>query len=168
MVIIPSHIDGSPVRKIDEDCFDAHSEILKVVLPDTIRIIGYHAFNSCYNLREINFPDGLAEIGGWSLAHTSISEAVLPDSVRKLGYGAFNGCNRLTTVILSPNITRIDENTFQSTVRLESVTIPSADIEIDIKAFDDGKKVTIIGVPGSYAEKYAKAMGFTFEVLEER
>ena len=166
-MIVPAEINGSPVRTIAERCFDSHREILKVELPDSIRTIGDYAFENCYNLREINFPDGLTKIGGWSLAHTSIPAVVLPDSVQKLGYGAFYGCNKLETAVLSPKVTQIDENTFQSTARLSSVTIPSAEIKIDIKAFTEGKKVTLIGIPGSYTEKYAAAMDFTFEAYEE-
>ena len=113
-----------------------------------------------------NFPDGLYEIKGWSFAHTAIPEAKLPDSLKKLGYGTFYGCNKLTEVILSPDVVKLDENTFSNCVRLKSVTIPSPDITIDVAAFDEGKSVVIIGVSGSMAEKYAKAMGLGFEAYE--
>ena len=116
-MIVPAEINGSPVRTIAERCFDSHREILKVELPDSVRTIEDYAFENCYNLREINFPEGLTKIGGWSLAHTSIPAVVLPDSVQKLGYGAFYGCNKLETAVLSPKVTQIDENTFQSTAR---------------------------------------------------
>ena len=164
--MIPAMIDDLPVSKIDDECFANHSEILKVVIPDTMRNIGYKAFYGCSALREVNFPDGLYEIKGWSFAHTAIPEAKLPDSLKKLGYGTFYGCNKLTEVILSPDVVKLDENTFSNCVRLKSVTIPSPDITIDVAAFDEGKSVVIIGVPGSMAEKYAKAMGLGFEAYE--
>ncbi len=166
VVMIPSTIDDLPVSKIEDECFANHKEILKAVLPDTMRTIGYKAFYGCSALREVNFPEGLYEIGGWSFAHTSIPEAKLPDSVKKLGYGAFYACSKLTEAVLSTNIVKLDENTFSNCVRLKSVTIPSPDITIDVAAFDEGKSVTIIGVPGSYAEKYAKAMSLGFEPYE--
>lgn len=166
VVMIPAMIDDLPVSKIDDECFANHSEILKVVMPDTMRNIGYKAFYGCSALREVNFPDGLYEIKGWSFAHTAIPEAKLPDSLKKLGYGTFYGCNKLTEVILSPDVVKLDENTFSNCVRLKSVTIPSPDITIDVAAFDEGKSVVIIGVPGSMAEKYAKAMGLGFEAYE--
>ena len=166
VVMIPAMIDDLPVSKIDDECFANHSEILKVVMPDTMRNIGYKAFYGCSALREVNFPDGLYEIKGWSFAHTAIPEAKLPDSLKKLGYGTFYGCNKLTEVILSPAVVKLDENTFSNCVRLKSVTIPSPDITIDVAAFDEGKSVVIIGVPGSMAEKYAKAMGLGFEAYE--
>ena len=163
VVIIPQEIDGYPVRKIDEECFAKHQEILKVVLPDSLRSFEYKAFYGCSALREINFPEGLNEVGGWSLAHTAVTEVELPDSVTKLGYGAFYGCTKLTKVVLSPNIVKLDENTFSNCARLKTVTIPSADIKIDYEAFNEGKAVTIIGVPGSFSEKYAQAMNLKFE-----
>lgn len=166
VVMIPAMIDDLPVSKIDDECFANHSEILKVVMPDTMRNIGYKAFYGCSALREVNFPDGLYEIKGWSFAHTAIPEAKLPDSLKKLGYGTFYGCNKLIEVVLSPDVVKLDENTFSNCVRLKSVTIPSPDITIDVAAFDEGKSVVIIGVPGSMAEKYAKAMGLGFEAYE--
>lgn len=166
VVMIPSTIEGLPVRTIGDECFAKHSEILKIVLPDSMRTIGYKTFYGCSALREINFPEGLYEIGGWSFAHTAIPQAILPDSVKKLGYGAFYGCSKLTECVLSPNVVKLDENTFSNCVRLKSVTIPSGDITIDVKAFDEGKDVTIIGMAGSFAEKYAKAMNLKFEAYD--
>lgn len=163
VVIIPQEIDGYPVRVIADECFAKHQEILKIVLPDSLRSFGYKAFYGCSALREINFPDGLREIGGWSLAHTSVTEIELPDSVTKLGYGTFYSCTKLTKVVLSPYIVKVDENTFSNCARLRSVTIPSAEIKIDYEAFNEGKPVTIIGVAGSFAEKYAQAMNLKFE-----
>ena len=64
-------------------------------------------------------------------------------------------------------MTSIGENTFRMCPKLESVTIPSAEIEINIKGFQEKSKVTIIGVPGSYAEKYAKAIEISFEAYEK-
>ena len=167
VVIVPSQIDQLPVRIIAENCFDGHVEILKVVLPDTVRTIEYRAFYGCSHLREMNFPDGLKEIGEWCFSHTAIPKVMLPDSVKKLGDGAFYSCTKLETVVLSPNVQALGEDTFRKCVRLKSVTIPSERIDIDIKAFEEKCKATIIGVPGSYAERYAKAMGIHFEPIEQ-
>ena len=166
VIIIPETIDGLPVKRIHEKCFYNHTEILKVVLPDTMRTIEYEAFYGCSNLREINFPEGLYETGGWAFAYTGITEAVLPSTMKKLGYGTFYNCSKLTDVVLPAGVRSIGEDTFHKCIRLKSVTIPAEEIEIHLDAFESGSKTTIIGVPGSYAEKYANAMGMPFEPLK--
>ena len=163
VAIIPETIEGLPVRQIKDECFDGHTELIKVVLPDSMRTLEYKAFHGCTNLREMNFPDGLYEIGGWALAHTALSEVRLPDSVKKLGYGCLYGCNKLTDVVLSPGIRTIATDTFHNCARLKTVTIPAEDIDINVDAFNSNAKITLIGIPGSYTEKYARAKGLGFE-----
>ena len=169
VVMIPAEIEGEPVKRIKESCFENHTEILKVVLPESMRTIDYKAFQGCTKLRELEMNEGLYEIGGWSFAHTALTKVKLPDSVKKLGYGAFYGCTHLQEVELTPYIKMLGENTFHSCVTLKRVVIPAEEITINIEAFESDKKVTLVGVPGSYTEKYAKAKGLLFEayVAEE-
>ena len=48
---------------IDIRCFK-NTEIEEVVLPSSIKEIGWQAFMGCENLRRINLPEGLEIIGG--------------------------------------------------------------------------------------------------------
>ncbi len=163
VVMIPAEIDGLPVKRIKDECFKNHTEILKVVLPDSMRTIDYEAFYGCSNMRELELNDGLYEIGGWVFAHTGLTEVKLPESVKKLGYGCFCACSRLTEVVLSSGISTLGEDTFQTCVRLTRVVIPAETIDIHIKAFESNERLTLVGVPGSYTEKYARAKGLKFE-----
>ena len=166
-IIIPAEIDGMPVTKIGEKCFEDHEEIERVILPDTLKVIDYRAFYGCSNLTDMNMPETLEKTGGWVFAHTGFESFTFPEGFTSLGYGAFYGSDNLKTVILPEGVTSIGENTFRMCPKLESVTIPSAEIEINIKGFQEKSKVTIIGVPGSYAEKYAKAIEIGFEAYEK-
>ena len=166
VVMVPAEIEGEPVKRIKDACFENHTEILKVVLPESMRTIDYQAFQGCTNLREMVWNDGLYEIGGWTFAHTALTEVKLPDTVKKLGYGAFYGCTHLQEVELTPYIKMLGENTFHGCVTLKRVTIPAEEITIHIEAFESDKKITLVGVAGSYTEKYAKAKGLLFEEYE--
>ena len=166
-IVIPVEIDGIPVTKIGEKCFEDHEEIQRVILPDTLKVIDYRAFYGCSGLTEMNLPESLEKTGGWVFAHSGFSSVTFPEGFTSLGYGAFYGSDNLKTVILPEGVTSIGENTFRMCPKLESVTIPSSEIEINIKGFQEKSKVTIIGVPGSYAEKYAKAIGIGFEAYQE-
>ena len=166
-IVIPGEIDGMPVTRIGEKCFEDHDEIEQVVLPDTLKVIDYRAFYGCSGLTEMNLPESLEKTGGWVFAHSGFSSVTFPEGFTSLGYGAFYGSDNLKTVILPEGVTSIGENTFRMCPKLESVTIPSSEIEINIKGFQEKSKVTIIGVPGSYAEKYAKAIDIGFEAYEK-
>ena len=162
-LVLPTEVEGKPVTRIGEKCFEDHDELEAVVLPETLEVIGYRAFYGCSKLSGMNIPDTLEQTGGWALAHTGFTSFVFPDGFDSLGYGTFYSSSKLETVILPEGVDSIGENTFRGCSKLQSVTIPCADIEINIKGFEENSKVTIIGVPGSYAEKYAKAIGIGFE-----
>ena len=162
-LVLPTEVEGLPVTRIGEKCFEDHDEIEAVVLPETLKVIGYRAFYGCSKLSDMNLPDSLEQTGGWALAHTGFTSFVFPEGFDTLGYGTFYGSRNLETVVLPEGVDSIGENTFRGCSKLQSVTIPSDEIKIDIKGFEENSKVTIVGVPGSYAEKYAKAIGIGFE-----
>lgn len=164
VVKIPETINGRPVTVVGEKCFENHSEISEVVLPDTVTGIRYNAFRGCTGLTKMNMPASLEQVAGWAFSQTSLKEVTFPDSLKKFEYGAFNSCIKLETVVLPESIVYIDKDTFRGCTKLTRVTIPSKDIDIDIKAFDeDSSMLTLCGVKGSYTERYADVMGFSFE-----
>lgn len=70
---IPASLGGHPVRAIADNAF-AGTGVRAVVLPDTIREVGWFAFYGC----------------------TALESVVLPASVTTIGYGAFDVCPALT------------------------------------------------------------------------
>ena len=54
-VVIPGYIDGMPVTKIATWAFVNNKDISEVVIPDTVRFIGYGAFGICPNLKKAVF-----------------------------------------------------------------------------------------------------------------
>ena len=163
VVTIPETIDGVPVTKIEEKCFQDHTEIRQVILPENLTVLNERAFYGCTAMTEINFPAALREIGNWSFAHTGLNKVTLPDTVKKLGYGAFYSCVKLESVFLPETITKIGEDTFRMCPRLKSVTIAAENPDIHFEAFNENSKVTVIGVPGGYTEKYAAGLNLKFE-----
>ena len=165
-IVIPEIIDGLPVTWIGEKCFEDHDYIEELVLPDTMDFIGYRAFYGCTNLKEMNIPASLKHFGGWSFAHCGFVNMTLPDTFEALDYGAFYGNDELETVILPASVDWIGENTFRMCPKLVSVTMPAPEPEINANAFEPDTDVTIIGIPGSYTEKYAKGMGLKFKAYQ--
>lgn len=163
VVEVPAIIDGLPVTQIYEKCFENRTEIKQVILPETIESIDYSSFYGCANLTQINFPASLTSIGSWSLAHTGFTSVVFPDTVTYIGNGVLCNCDNLETVVVSRGVTEIDYDTFRSNANLKSITIPASVTSINIDALRNSEQAIIIGVKGSYAEKYAMGMAMKFQ-----
>ena len=87
----------------------------------------------------------------------------LPSSVELIDEGIFYGCPRLTSVFLPEKVTLIPVDAFMKTPELKTVTITAEKPFIDMDAFETGSSVTLVGIPGSYTEKYAEQKGLAFE-----
>ena len=77
VVSIPEEIGGCPVTYIADAAFENNRGIEKVILPKTLRGIGWFAFRGCIALSEIEAPA----------------------SIEKIEYGAFDNCNTKLTLL---------------------------------------------------------------------
>ena len=55
--------EGSMLKTIGEDAFNACRNLAEINLPKGLESIGSWAFYECKNLKNIRLPDGLMEIG---------------------------------------------------------------------------------------------------------
>ncbi len=72
-VMVPAEIAGHPVTAIDDHAFQ-NTGVVSVVLPATIKTIGWFAFYGCFGLEIVS----------------------IPTSVTDINYAAFDGCPNLT------------------------------------------------------------------------
>ncbi len=86
------------VREIDAYAFDSDSKIKKVILPGSVEKIGEMAFSRCRNLSEIEFSEGLREIGFQCFDRTAVETLVFPKSLLRIKEYAFNKCEALTEI----------------------------------------------------------------------
>lgn len=72
------------------------SQIKNVIIPSSVKKIGSESFFQCYNLEEVNLPEGLERIEWRALygCH-KIKTIVVPSSVTFIGGGAFNNMGRI-------------------------------------------------------------------------
>ena len=75
MVTVPGEIDGFPVTAIDDHAFQ-DTAVVSVILPGTVKSVGWFAFYGCYGLELVS----------------------LPASVTSISYAAFDGCPNLTLI----------------------------------------------------------------------
>ncbi len=101
------------VKYIHTDAFANDTVLKKVVLPDSVEVIGKGAFNGCVNLKEVVLSENLSEIG----------------------YAAFFGCEKLRNIELPESIKKIDADAFGDCKRLRDLYIPQSCEEIGTDAF---------------------------------
>lgn len=99
---------------IASQAFYKCTELMSVIIPDSVTSIGASAFHDCTALTSIN----------------------IPDSVSSIGWGTFYNCTELASVSIGKGVTGIDWKTFYGCTGLTSITIPSSITSIADHAFD--------------------------------
>ena len=98
---IPAVLGGCPVTGIGDRAFLSLS-MTGIVIPDTVRNIGYLAFSRCRKLEGVAIPHGVTNIGDKAFYYCEgLSEVTFPDSLASMGTDAFTGCRRVKAVTLS-------------------------------------------------------------------
>ncbi len=148
---------------IDDDhhvsvCRLANEEIAEVHIPAQIEYNGqvYHvtevdseAFDSCYNVIAITFPEGITRIQCGSFSDTvNLAHVSLPSSLRVIEEFGFSHCD-LESIVIPEGVTTIKGGAFFDCVELKSVVIPEGVTTIDAGAFDDCIELKSINIPGS-------------------
>lgn len=188
-VTVPAELDGRRVSSVGT-AFAGMPELESITLPEGIKVLNSHAFYGCENLREVHLPESLVEIMPISFVNCYALESIhIPDSVTTIGYSAFAWCTSLKEVHLPASLTdlgydafghaalayvdipdgltSIREAAFSSYIaQPEHVTIPASVTSIDESAFAWGVGKLIVE-PGSFAEDFARAMGYEYEYMED-
>jgi hypothetical protein len=70
-----------------------------IVLPNTLKIIDYEAFDNCKSLESITIPSSVTKIGENAFTYCSNLKSInIPASVTEIGSGAFTACPALSTI----------------------------------------------------------------------
>ena len=76
-----------------------HPQLHRAILPESVRVIDYRAFQNLDNLSAVSLPDGLRYIGIRAFADNQrLTEVTIPQDVKNIGEFAFGWCYGLTTV----------------------------------------------------------------------
>lgn len=148
-VSIPSEVKGMKVTRIGEMAYQ-YSDLVSVVLPESITVIESMAFFGCDNLSSINFPAGLTRIGEKAFqACTSLKSISLSDSLTEMRDGVFTNCSGLTSVVFPPGLTDIGNDVFFGCYSLQSVALPEKLTRIGSRAFYSCDDLKTIDIPES-------------------
>lgn len=178
-IVIPSEIDGVPVKYIAKDAFKEHKNLIEVEIKEGIAIIGKSAFEGVLNLQKITFPhslkiieddaffrckklinvvtqEGLEEIGECAFAGCPFKKFDFPDSLTRIDKEAFAHTG-LQYISLGKNLEAICSRAFSYLKNLETITFNECLKYIDDFAFLDCVKLKDIKIPDS-VEKISESI----------
>ena len=145
---IPAQVKSYPIVSI-LGAFQHNETIIKVILPEGLKVIDDYAFFYCQNLEYINLPSTLTKIGDNAFQNSyNSSTLVIPAGVTSIGRGAFGGNWNLESVSFEAcsQLTSIGAYAFSSCINLKNVTIPASVTYIGNSAFESNQALTEIRV----------------------
>lgn len=121
---------NSNLNNINQYAFYSCTQLSSIDLSSCskLRIIGNNAFQSCTSLANIKLPEGLKQLGSYSLSLIPIQSINIPSTVDTIEIYCFSECTQLTTVTFSQNgkLTSIDSNIFIRCTAITSFEIPES------------------------------------------
>lgn len=139
------------LTKIEYGTFYLCDGLTHVTLGNRLKIIGPYAFYQC-NLKEINFPETLTEIGAYAffLCYT-LAEITVPDGVHTIGKSAFEHCYMLSRVTLPDSLSSVGARVFSSCKSLQAVTIPEGVTRLNAAWFESLPDAATASIKGDAA-----------------
>ena len=148
------------------------SEIIELIIPNTITKIDDNAFKYCKKLTKVTLPKGLSVIAYNAIGYCeSLKEVTIPSSVERIDRHAFEYCKNLQNVTISQGVKTIEMYAFCDT-KIKKITIPSSVDKIEAYAFGKSLSEAIIddsdgiisvdskAFPENCKVKYKSQMGF--------
>lgn len=142
-------IMSNPERKIvtiGSRAFE-NSELTKIFLPVTVKVIEFGAFNGC-KITAITIPDSVQTIESYAFQEcTNLETIEIPEQVKSISEGAFMGCKNLRSVVFKGRVESIGDRAFEGCINLNSITIPDTVKTIGVSSFEGCRKLKNVNIP---------------------
>lgn len=129
-----------------EACME-NGAITRVVLPSSVKKIGYSAFSGCNNLQEINL-ESIEEIGNNAFSGCEFNSVIIPKSVKVVEEYAFSDAHEITVY------DNIQSNIYQIAQKQELVREGIKYYTLKILSAETGELKYCIAMIGGRSNKY--------------
>ena len=150
---IPSEIDGYSVTAIGTQAFSYYN-MQHLSLPDSIKTIGYRAFEYCEELLDVTIPAGTT-VESCAFGYNDKLKQVLIGDSAVIKSRAFGYCDHLETVVCA-NGSKLEADTFEYCDNLEKVIL-CGDVEVEDDAFYSCDKMRMILAEESEFENWKQS-----------
>lgn len=110
------------LKKIADGAFQ-YSGIKNIVIPPSATELGVHIFNSCANLKKLEYKADIDVPDGFCYG-AAVESIKISGNVKGIGIRAFGDCRKLLSVSLSDSIIEIKEHAFYGCSGLEEIQLP--------------------------------------------
>lgn len=119
---------------VPKEAYYNREDLIEVIVPDGVKIIGKEAFKMCRNLKKVVLPDSVEVIGVGAFAGTDIEELVFPKNLKYIYDYAFKESS-LKHVVLPDGLLNIGREAFYGT-KIEDLDFPKSLRYIKSSAFE--------------------------------
>ena len=84
--------------------FEFCANLVEFKIPETVTVIGPHAFGGCTSLKRILFNNIITKIGIYAMMDCPLKEVVLPASMKSIESWAFACCDNLDTLTIGTDV----------------------------------------------------------------
>lgn len=165
-LIIPAVYKDKLVLRVTRNAFTGCTNLKSVRIPSTVKSIGNFAFYGCDGLETVILPFvgsgnpvGAENYFGYIFGANSYhkNNEFVPKSLKNvvitggesIGNHAFSGCDKISSVIVSNDVTSISSDAFYKCEDLSKIILPNTLLGIGSRAFSGCAKLREIVIPNS-------------------
>lgn len=138
------------VKTIGEHAFENNASLNIMDFGETVEVIAEYAFYDCNALERIVLPDSVTSIGAYAFAEMDVLKTVeFGVNLATIGDGAFVNNDCLESVVISDSVTSIGANAFTDCAVLKSAVLGASVETIGAKAFSNNPSLDEIYIPAS-------------------
>ena len=115
------------VHEIGAYAYKDNTDIVSVVLPESVKKINISAFSGCASLESITLPKGIKNIEGWAFENCeSLENITIPAGVKSICQCSFRGCTSLAGVTVENGVESIENQAFSGCTSLKEILLPDS------------------------------------------
>ena len=153
---------GEAAQGVGDMCFQGVDQVKRVVLPNTVTVLGTGAFSGCKKLEYVSFqddPDSKADFvlrkkGDLLALFTKKTAYEIPKDVTKIGKFAFSSCNKLKSVTLHGKLKPLLKDSLAGCKSLKTVVLQSDVKAVEWLALARGNIQTVVLADGTQVHTY--------------
>ena len=138
---LESVVFNNGLKKIADYCFENCTSLKKVVIPDSVSVLGTGAFQGCTSLESVKLGNGLYVIKEVAFRYCrSLVTISIGDKIHTIDNQSFEGCDKLQRLILPPNVRTIVSYAFNNCENLIEIYVKNTSCSIGEYTFQRVKE----------------------------